>query len=63
MLAHDADRKLEAQLVARAKADPVMRLLTGIPGVGPLTAHAIAFTAKNLAQMPISAISSHSLSI
>jgi transposase len=33
--------ELEAQLVARAKADPVMRRLMAIPGVGPLTAHAI----------------------
>jgi transposase len=33
--------ELERRLVTRAKADPVMRLLTTIPGVGPLTAHAI----------------------
>jgi transposase len=32
---------LERQLVARAAADPMMRLLATIPGVGPLTAHAI----------------------
>src|SRR5207244_7765567 len=31
----------QGQLVARAKADPVMRLLIGVPGIGPLTAHAI----------------------
>ncbi len=37
----EAIETLEAQLVARAKADPVMRRLTRIPGVGPLTAHAI----------------------
>lgn len=32
---------LEAQIVARAKADPVIRRLMGVPGIGPLTAHAI----------------------
>jgi transposase len=32
---------LEAQIVAAAKADPVMRRLTTIPGVGALTAHAV----------------------
>jgi transposase len=33
--------KLEKQLVATARAHPVMRRLATIPGVGPLTAHAI----------------------
>lgn len=33
--------KLERQIVATARAHPVMRRLTTIPGVGPLTAHAI----------------------
>jgi transposase len=32
---------LEAQIMATAKTDPVMRRLTTIPGVGGLTAHAI----------------------
>lgn len=32
---------LEAQIMATAKADPVMRRLATIPGVGGLTAHAI----------------------
>jgi transposase len=32
---------LEAEIMARAKADPVMRRLASIPGVGGLTAHAI----------------------
>lgn len=32
---------LERQIVAAARAHPAMRRLTGIPGVGPLTAHAI----------------------
>jgi len=31
----------EAQIKARVKAEPVMGQLIGIPGVGPLTAHAI----------------------
>ena len=38
---NDAVDVQQAQLVARAKADPVMRLLMGVPGIGPLTAHAI----------------------
>lgn len=33
--------KLEKQIVATARAHPMMRRLTTIPGVGPLTAHAI----------------------
>jgi transposase len=33
--------ELEAKIVAAAKADPVMRLLATIPGIGALTAHAI----------------------
>jgi transposase len=33
--------ELEAKIVEAAKADPVMRLLTTIPGVGAITAHAI----------------------
>jgi transposase len=33
--------KLEEQIVASARAHPVMRRLATIPGVGPLTAHAI----------------------
>jgi len=33
--------KLESQIVATARAHPVMRRLATIPGVGPLTAHAI----------------------
>jgi transposase len=32
---------LEAQIVKRAQANPVMQRLMGIPGIGPLTAHAI----------------------
>jgi transposase len=32
---------LETQILAVAKADPVMRRLAGIPGVGAITAHAI----------------------
>ena len=32
---------LEGQIVAAAKADPAMRRLCAIPGVGSLTAHAI----------------------
>ena len=41
-LALDAAIKaLEVRLVERAKADPRMRLLSGILGVGPLSAHAI----------------------
>lgn len=37
----EAITALDAQLAARAKADPAMRRLMSIPGVGPLTAHAI----------------------
>lgn len=37
----DAIDELEAQIAARAKADPVMRRLATIPGVGPILAHAI----------------------
>ena len=37
----EAIDQLERQIVKRAKADPMMRLLTTIPGVGPLGAHAI----------------------
>ena len=33
--------KLERQIVATARAHPVMRRLATIPGVGPLTAHAV----------------------
>jgi transposase len=33
--------ELETQIEQRAKADPAMRLLTTIPGVGPHSAHAI----------------------
>ena len=33
---------LEADIRARAQADPVMRRLMSVPGVGPLTAHAVA---------------------
>jgi len=36
-----ASTLLEAQIKARAKTDATMRLLMTIPGVGPLTAHAI----------------------
>jgi transposase len=36
-----AAKALEAQLAARAKADPVMRRLMTVPGIGPLSAHAI----------------------
>jgi transposase len=36
-----AIQALEKQIVAIAKTDPAMRRLTGIPGIGPLTAHAI----------------------
>jgi transposase len=32
---------LEAQIVARARADATMRRLMKVPGIGPLTAHAI----------------------
>lgn len=32
---------LEAELVSRAKADPVMQRLMQVPGIGPLSAHAI----------------------
>jgi transposase len=39
--ASQAAKALEAQLTARAKADPVMRRLMAVPGIGPLTAHAI----------------------
>ena len=38
---NEAIEGLEAQIKARAKAEPAMRQLMGIPGVGPLTAHAI----------------------
>jgi transposase len=37
----DSIETLEERIVARAKADPTMRLLMKIPGIGPLTAHAI----------------------
>ena len=36
-----ASATIEAKIMAVAKADPVMRRLTTIPGVGGLTAHAI----------------------
>jgi transposase len=39
--AHEAAKGLEAQLIARAKANPVMRRLMTAPGIGPLSAHAI----------------------
>ena len=39
--AGEAAEALEAQLVARAKADPTMRRLMRVPGIGPLSAHAI----------------------
>jgi transposase len=32
---------LETHIVARAKSDPLMRRLASIPGVGPITAHAV----------------------
>lgn len=38
---HDSIEALEAEIVARAKADERMRRLMTIPGVGPLTAHAV----------------------
>ncbi len=37
----DEHRRLEARLVKRAKSDERMRRLMAIPGVGPLTAHAL----------------------
>lgn len=37
----EAVRALEKQIAGRAKADPVMRRLATIPGVGPILAHAI----------------------
>jgi transposase len=37
----EAAKDLEVQLVARAKAGPAMRRLMKVPGIGPLTAHAI----------------------
>jgi len=37
----DAIAKLEDMIMAAAKADPAMRRLTAIPGVGGLTAHAV----------------------
>lgn len=37
--------KLEAKIVEAAKADAVMRLLTTIPGIGAITAHAIVAAA------------------
>ena len=39
--AREAADALEAQLKRRAQADPVMRRLMRVPGIGPLTAHAI----------------------
>jgi transposase len=39
--ASQAAKALEAQLTARAKANPVMRRLMAVPGIGPLSAHAI----------------------
>src|SRR5271166_1351592 len=39
--AGEAAKALEAQLVARVKANPVMRRLMQVPGIGPLSAHAI----------------------
>jgi transposase len=39
--ASQAAKALEAQLTARAKADPVMPRLMAVPGIGPLSAHAI----------------------
>jgi transposase len=38
---HKSIAKLEEQIVATARAHPLMRRLATIPGVGPLTAHAI----------------------
>ena len=43
--AGEAAEALEAQLVARAKADPTMRRLMRVPGIGPLSAHAIVAAA------------------
>lgn len=37
----EAIEAIETRLVARAKADPTMRRLMGVPGIGPLSAHAI----------------------
>jgi transposase len=37
----EAIEDLETRIKARAKADPAMGQLMGIPGIGPLTAHAI----------------------
>lgn len=34
-------KALDEKIMAQAKADPVMRLLTTIPGIGGLTAHAV----------------------
>ena len=39
--AGEAAATLEAQLVARARADASMRRLMRVPGIGPLSAHAI----------------------
>lgn len=39
--AAQAAKALEGQLTGRAKADPAMRRLMTVPGIGPLTAHAI----------------------
>jgi transposase len=39
--AGEAADTLKARIVARAKADAAMRRLMGVPGIGPLTAHAI----------------------
>lgn len=39
--ADEAAAALEAQLVARARADATMRRLMKVPGIGPLSAHAI----------------------
>ena len=38
---------LEADIRARAQADPAMRRLMSVPGVGPLTAHAVAWPAPS----------------
>jgi transposase len=39
--AGEAAEGIETQIVARAKKDPAMRLLTSIPGIGAVSAHAI----------------------
>ena len=33
--------RLEKRILAAARGNPVMRMLTGIPGIGPITAHAM----------------------